>query len=105
MTSFIRFMHYRDIDDRGNVLPQGGTTVAYEEHEGGTRFAVARCSPYDNYNKAYGRAKSSGRLKAVGEEAAYCEVVEYKGNDFRNFMDHMIMSNGSEDFNEDDIPF
>ena len=102
MSSLVKFMHYRDLDDRGNVLPQGGTTVAYETTSKGTRYATAKCSPYDNYCKAYGRAKSAGRLKAVGAETHFCDEVEYTGKDFQRYMDSLIMG---EDFDEDGIPF
>ncbi len=105
MDKRIKFMHYRNIDDAGEVVPSGGTTVAYVEEENGTRLAFARCSPYDNYNKSYGRAKASGRLKATNtEETRYQVSTRLKGNEFVNFCDTLFLDN-SWDFHPDDIPY
>lgn len=62
MQTDAKFLHYREVDEEGMVLPNGGVTVAYVVGEEGTSYAFAYCSPYDNYSKIYGRAKSSGRL-------------------------------------------
>jgi len=67
--SNIKYLHYRNFD--GEVCtksnkqipsPRLGATVAYMTGPTGTNFAIAYCGPHDNYNKALGRAKSSGRL-------------------------------------------
>lgn len=62
MQTDAKFLHYREVDEEGKVLPNGGATVAYVVGENGSSYAFAYCSPCDNYSKAYGRAKSSGRL-------------------------------------------
>ena len=60
--SSVKFLHYRFVDERGNVAARGGTTVAYVAGEEGVSYAFANCGPNDNYNRAYGRAKDAGRL-------------------------------------------
>lgn len=59
----IRFLHIRE-QFNGALLGKGGTTVAYEEDVGTIRFAVAKCSPRDNYCRKTGRAIAIGRLNA-----------------------------------------
>lgn len=60
----VYFMHIRNVDRMGNVSNSGGTTVAYRINDGAVEYAQAWCSPTDNYNKAYGRAKATGRLNS-----------------------------------------
>ena len=62
--SKVYFMHVRNLDERNQVSNFGGITVAYREIPGGVEFAEAWCSPRDNFNKAYGRAKAHGRLNS-----------------------------------------
>lgn len=59
----IKHRHYRVVKD--NVInSRGGATLAYTDNGDGTFVgALAYCNPKDNYNRAYGRAKSAGRLK------------------------------------------
>lgn len=57
-----KFMHFRDIDSRGNVHPRGGATVAYTVDGRYTLAAISFCNPTDNFNFQYGRNKSKGRL-------------------------------------------
>ena len=56
---------------RGEEIPtKGGATVAYWQPEPGVvLYAVAHCSPRDNYNKKIGRAVAEGRLYS-GHRAA-----------------------------------
>ena len=57
-----KFLHFRVVDDRGNVQARGGATVAYVAADSGITYAFARCSNRDNYCKEYGRRVASGRL-------------------------------------------
>lgn len=60
----IKYRHYRVKAGTDNVNSRGGATLAYTDNGDGTVVgALAYCNPKDNYCKAYGRAKSSGRLK------------------------------------------
>ena len=59
-----KFLHYRKVDDRGNVSARGGVTVAYAVGEEGATSAIAMCGPNDNYNRQYGRAKAEGRMRS-----------------------------------------
>lgn len=60
-----KFVHVRDNDRNGAISPRGGVTYAFREAELDTIFyAKALCSPKDNFNKHYGRAKAEGRLNS-----------------------------------------
>lgn len=75
----IKYRHYRALDYNilsdasgldaiGTISCRGGATLAYTEDvdKDGKKFfagSVAWCNPKDNYNRKYGRAKSSGFLK------------------------------------------
>jgi hypothetical protein len=75
----VKFVHIREQEAWVNVAygivdyypaPNGGVTIAYvmDADEGQSwhiRFAVAQCSPRDNYNKKVGRAIARGRLDAA----------------------------------------
>lgn len=62
----INWMHFRDFDpESGEMLSQGGATVAFTQMDGRWYAGVAFCSPEDNYNKHYGREKSAGRLEQL----------------------------------------
>lgn len=95
-----KFLHFREIDERGNVNPRGGLTVAYrpvpsdalrelfQGFEGSdsdtyVEYAQAVCHENDNFVKALGRAKSGGRLQSrrhtnlfVGGERDFVRYVE-----------------------------
>lgn len=62
--SKVYFMHIRNIDGLNRISNFGGTTIAYREIPSGVEYAEAWCSDRDNFNKAYGRAKASGRLNS-----------------------------------------
>lgn len=58
------FIHLRN-KVGAQVSNVGGKTVAYRETaDGGIEFALAKCSPNDNFNRAQGRAKAAGRLNS-----------------------------------------
>lgn len=65
--SKVNFLHIRNTDETGNISGKGGVTIAYYEDTiaGTIGWAAARCSPQDNFNKAYGRAKAAGRLNSA----------------------------------------
>ena len=60
----IRFAHFRNFKQDGKVSERGGATVAYEMDNDNrvTRYAVARCSLLDNYDRRRGRELAGGRL-------------------------------------------
>jgi hypothetical protein len=58
----IKFLHLRRLTVDGKINGRGGETIAYRASTSGVEFASAYCSVKDNYNKAYGRAKTVGRL-------------------------------------------
>ena len=60
----VKFAHLRDYDFDGCVDNCGGATVAYIETRQGWQYAAAVCSPNDNFNKRFGRAKAAGRLNS-----------------------------------------
>lgn len=69
----IKFKHIRyytaTFTKEGEMIPVvdnlGGATVAYTVTGNEIKFAFARCSDDDNFNKALGRTISSGRLNSV----------------------------------------
>lgn len=60
--SDVKFIHIRNkVGDK--ILNNGGTTIAYQGLDPDTvRYAVAHCSPRDNFSKRLGRIKAQGRL-------------------------------------------
>lgn len=64
----VRFVHIRSRDKEGKLLPNGGFTVAYEvvgsETGSFIKYAVAKCSKRDTYNRKRGRLIAGGRLHA-----------------------------------------
>ena len=59
----VNFIHRRPVVD-GKIQNSGGYTIAYREVENGVEYAIARCSPRDNFSREVGRVKSSGRLNS-----------------------------------------
>jgi hypothetical protein len=63
----MKYIHYRLISN-GQPKSRGGVTIAYDVDGDHVYYAVARCSPKDNYNKRIGRAIATGRFdKHLGE--------------------------------------
>lgn len=67
MIEGIKFIHLREYTDswahEQEVSIKGGTTVAFKENEDGSvSFAIAKCSPKDNFCRRFGREASMGRL-------------------------------------------
>lgn len=60
--SAIRFIHIRPRDSEGRPEGRGGITVAYKTEGDTLTYATAFCHWRDQYCKATGRVKSSGRL-------------------------------------------
>ena len=80
----VNFMHIRFSDKHGYVTNNGGITIAYQERNPQKFvFAVAKCSDKDNYNKAYGRAKSAGRLNSSNYQKMFA-------GDFESFRQHIL---------------
>lgn len=62
--SKVNYIHQRFVID-GVVSNRGGITIAFRELDTGEiEYALARCSPNDNFSKAMGRVKAEGRLKS-----------------------------------------
>lgn len=60
--SKISFIHRRVVVN-GSIHNAGGSTIAFRElGNGEIEFAEAKCSPRDNFSRAAGRVKASGRL-------------------------------------------
>lgn len=58
------FVHLRNTV-KGQISSTGGKTIAYRETaDGGIEFALAKCSPNDNFNRAQGRVMAAGRLNS-----------------------------------------
>lgn len=81
-THGLRYLHLRPVDEEGKVYARGGATLAYAEdrdQDGGivTRYAVAYCHPYDNYNKATGRFKASKQMERMTFVGATNEVTAH----------------------------
>lgn len=63
----VRYQHHRPTDDKGNLLPKGGTTVASILKDDIEIKAISECSAKDTYRKKIGRIIATGRLlKALG---------------------------------------
>jgi len=61
-----KFKHIRNVNENGQILAQGGMTVAYiiDDNRNVLGFATARCRVPDAFSKHIGRVKSEGRLKS-----------------------------------------
>src|SRR5260221_1142622 len=70
----VKFVHVRQIDDKGNLLTNGGLTVAYTATLKDIMVSHAQCSYLDNFNYCVGRQIAAGRLRKYGAE----EVLERK---------------------------
>ena len=79
----IRFMHYRNIDVFGTVMPNGGLTVAYYEEGDVIHYAIAQCSIRDNFCRRTGNVKAGGRLNSK----RYMRQFHGSLSDFRMHME------------------
>lgn len=62
----VRFAHLRASPDSFNLFAQSpDATIAFIDYDDAYFAAVAYCNPTDNFNKAMGRVKSTGRLVQV----------------------------------------
>jgi len=61
-----KFKHIRNVNCNGQILAQGGMTVAYiiDDDKNVLGFATAKCRIPDAFSKHIGRVKSEGRLKS-----------------------------------------
>lgn len=62
--SKVNFIHQRHVSKDGTISNRGGVTIAFRETQDGIEYAYAFCSFLDNFNKATGRVKASGRLNS-----------------------------------------
>lgn len=61
----LSFMHFRSVNTDGTINSRGGATVAFKLTRDGSKvdkFAVALCSPNDNFDRRRGREIAGGRL-------------------------------------------
>lgn len=60
----IKYIHCRNINQDGSVMPHGGLTIAYVLNKSFkvVGWAAAKCCNKDNFNKHVGRMKAAGRL-------------------------------------------
>lgn len=85
MNTELNFLHLRNLDNKGSIDSRGGATVAFREIQPGViQYAAAYCSPQDNFNKAYGRTKASGRLNS----ARFAATIE--GMDLPTFRKNVL---------------
>lgn len=79
----IKFMHYRKYDNMFSPSSRGGLTIAYIEDGDTVKYATARCSDKDNFDKAQGRKLAAERL--VKTAGVYCTRRH-----FRKQMDKLV---------------
>jgi hypothetical protein len=80
MSGKVNFIHRRILIN-GKPHNKGGFTVAFREVTDGVEYAYAFCSPKDNFNKALGRTKASGRLESPAYSAtAFMTFDEFKAS-------------------------
>ena len=71
-TDKIAFLHFRVLDEKNQIKPKGGLTVAYRlyETEGYDKVTIeyysSFCSYKDHYNRKIGGQVSSGKLAKYG---------------------------------------
>lgn len=77
----IKYIHCRNVDGDGSVMPHGGLTIAYTLNPAFkvVGWAAAKCNIKDTYNKHVGRAKSAGRMLSA---AWYQECPEMDEKEF-----------------------
>lgn len=63
----IRFAHIQN-------TPQGTYTIGYQLDDNGAHYAIARCNPKDNFNRALGRKIVENRLKKAHSYVSFDEV-------------------------------
>jgi hypothetical protein len=87
MKGNVNFIHRRVLVN-GKVHNKGGFTVAFKEVPEGVRYAYAYCSPKDNFDKAFGRTKASGRLESTNFSAVtYMTFEEFKESVYEEPLD------------------
>lgn len=85
----VKFIHIRNMDDRGIIQAKGGATVAYRKlDENRLLYAVAFCHEMDSYDKTVGRDKSAGRLKSPN----HADYWEGDPNDLRGHIETELFS-------------
>jgi hypothetical protein len=78
--SKVHYIHLRLIDGTGKKLNRGGATIAFREVGDEIEYAIAKCSPNDNFSRKLGRIKSEGRLNSP----RYRQVTKSTYLDFKN---------------------
>lgn len=64
----VKFVHVRQIDELGNLLSNGGLTIAYTATKKDIFLSHAQCSWLDNFNRRVGRQIAAGRMRKYGSE-------------------------------------
>ncbi len=94
------YMHYRNHDSYGDIMPHGGTTVAILEQEEFTNqvlITVARCHDDDIYNKALGRKIAEGRITRYitdGRNIPVHSITIEPGFTVKESVDHWLQDEG-----------
>lgn len=86
----VKFHHVRYYNEDGLKHNMGGATIAFVENpkDNSIRYALALCSPYDNFSKARGRTIASGRLKSETYATTVYDVsVDQFLSSFENFLE------------------
>ena len=79
----VHFRHIRNFDKK-NITARGGRTIAFRQIDENTiEFAIAKCSPKDNFNKKIGRRIAEGRLNS-GKVEVVNETWDYFMENFYN---------------------
>ena len=63
MKSEVRYLHIRNHNKEGQLLPRGGITVAVKKEGNEFKSYIAHCSDKDVFCKRIGRSVAAGRLE------------------------------------------
>lgn len=86
--SKISYIHRRR-KVNGVIHNAGGSTIAFREISNGQiEYAEAKCSPRDNFSRAVGRVKATGRLSSDRyRKVAHCSWDHFIQNNSYNIFD------------------
>lgn len=85
----MRYRHYRFVDERGNILNNGGYTLAVMDQViSGVEISIgglSRCARTDNFDRAVGRYYALNRLlEGAQEENNPCIWKALYGSEYHN---------------------
>ena len=84
-----RYLHYRQTDLEGHLIPKGGATVSYTPTEEGAQVGVSICSPRENFSRRIGRHIATGRAQLLRVDTQHQaeQVIEVADNAVREALD------------------